>query len=176
MSIASSISNQLFKALDALARSPKAFPAAAGALTLLRRVLWYLLGPEGAALITPTMPPAALAAARKAADDLVQGWAQQAEILLSVVGATTALQSSTDASSAALQLVASELSMALRCFTVGQATEAVTATLKVIIGGVKSFLTMSIDKTLLSGLGTGADLAVRICCPRLSRSSDLGLT
>jgi len=151
-----SILDMLFRAATALGRNPKAFPVAAGALVALRRILSRLLGDE-------TLSTNATGSSKKSfadlAEKMVQECERKAEDLCRALGAA-ALQSSTEASSALLQLVASEIYMGLRCIIFDAGSKAVDASFKLIIGGAKSFLKMSLDQALLDGLGAGAELAV----------------
>ena len=150
----------LIAAADTLSGDPKTFPVIAGILVALRRVIGGLLPSNDPALQTPDDSPLkALITTKdtKEVDELMQN----AEKLFRSFG-SAALLTSKEASSASLQLVASEICMGLRCFVVdGRSEEAVSAMFKVFVGGVKSFIKMSVDQTLLDGLGQGAQLAVR---------------
>ena len=140
--------------MTALGRNPKAFPVAAGALVALRRILLRLLGDNGAALSANIS-----STSNTSAEKMVQELETMAVVLLRALG-TAALQSSTEASSALLELVASEICMGLHCIVFDVGSKVVDASLKMIIGGAKSFLKMSLDQDLLTGLGAGAELAV----------------
>lgn len=153
-----SILEMLFRAATSLGRSPKAFPTAAGTLVALRRVLLRLIGCNGTSISASASSVSARSFA-EIAEKMVQELERKAEALLQTLG-SAALQSSTEASSALLQLVASEICMGLRCIIFDEAAKAVSASFKVIIGGAKSFLKMSLDQDLLAGLGAGAELAV----------------
>lgn len=153
-----SIFEKLFRAATAFGRNPKAFPAAAGALEALKYVLWRMLGSNGSTLRLPT-DEISNKKLSSIAEGIVQDLEIKAEALIQVVGAS-ALQTSNASSSAFLQLVAFEICIGLRCIIFDVLGKAVDATLKVIVGGVKSFFTMSCDEKLLDGLGAGAKLAV----------------
>ncbi len=154
-----SIFEKLFRAATAFGRNPKAFPAAAGALEALRYVLWHMLGSTGSALRLPA-DEISNKKVSCIAEGIVQDLEVKAEALLQVVGAS-ALQTSNASSGALLQLVAFEICIGLRCIIFDVLGKAVDATLKVVVGGIKSFFTMSCDEKLLDGLGAGAKLAVR---------------
>ena len=147
----------LIAAADTLGNSPKAFPVIASILVALRLVIGGLLPSNDPAHPTPDDSPLKALLTTKEVDELMQ----DAEKLFRSFG-SAALRTSKEASSACLQLVASEICMGLRCFVVdSQSEEAVSAIFKVFVGGVKSFIKMSVDQTLLDGLGQGAQLAVR---------------
>ena len=139
----------------------------AGILVALRRVIGGLLPSNDPADPTPDDSQLKAFLTTKEVDELMQ----DAEKLFRSFG-SAALLTSKEASSACLQLVASEICMRLRCFVVdGQSEEAVSAIFKVFVGGVKSFIKMSVDQTLLDGLGQGAQLAVRDCDYCTARTS-----